>query len=77
MCRVVGIKAESAGKEGLAGPARQNSKKALNVRIGADIAITIEVGVAHAWGRGACAGKAGEEGFDVLVGADVAVAVVI
>src|SRR5262245_39632516 len=62
----------------LAGSARspgQDSEERLNVRVGAEVSVVVEVGAVEARGLGAVAGDAGEEGFDVSVGADVAVAV--
>ena len=47
-------------------PAAQHAEERLDIRIGAGIAVAVEVGAAA---RGAAvAGKAGEEGLDVGVG---------
>src|SRR5262245_49074721 len=54
----------------------QDTEEGLDVLIGADIPIAVEVGIGRAR-RAALAGDAGKEGFDVLVGAEIAVAVVV
>src|SRR5262249_9219369 len=58
-----------------AGSARQDSEEGLDVGIGAEVAVVVEVG--RAAGCAADAGEAGEEGLDVGVGAGVAVVVEI
>src|SRR6185369_17386303 len=51
----------------------QHSEERLDVGVGADIAVAVEVGGAAGWA--AVAGEGGEEGLDVGVGAHIAVAV--
>src|SRR5438067_13827511 len=58
-----------------AGPAAQHPEEALDVQVGAQVPVGVEVGGAGAGGWRAAPGEAGEEGLDVLVGAGVAVAV--
>ncbi len=54
-------------------PAPQDPEEGLNVLVGADVAVGVEVGGAAGWA--AVAAEAREEGLDVSVGAGVAVVV--
>src|SRR5262245_34860282 len=56
-------------------PAAQDAEEGLDVGVGAEVAVPVEVGGAVAGRSRAVACNAGEEGLDVGVGADVAVAV--
>src|SRR5947208_2319185 len=53
----------------------QDSEEALDIGVGADVAVAVEVGRGGARWRGAASREAGEEALNIGVGADVAVAV--